>query len=543
MNVSVRKITAVFLIWTLFFSSFTTIIFAVEDQFEVLLSVTSNDTTAPSVPSGLSSTAVSTSQINLSWAASTDNVAVTGYHVFRDNSLIATSTLTIYSDTGLVANTAYSYAVSAIDAVFNESARSATSTATTLSEVVVDAGGGGGGGSSTSNPLITNLQVFPGLNQALITWDTRKETISTVSWGQTQNYELGLSAEAFYLNNHQIVIPNLQAGTDYFFRIEITDGGGRKNFVESGFRTLGIAEDILNPINFRATPREKSIDLSWNNPSTPNFEEVRILRSTKFYPADPFDGEVVYEGRDEFVTDVDTVAGTRYYYTIFAKNKDGQYSSGVVVNAQIALPGEPPPKQEDVFESLPKAPSVHPIIQKLSLFDFDFIQDGERKQLFDGDTVLIDGNKNLTVSLDYSKVPEILKSVVVTLSDPQDDTKTFSFLLRVNSEKSRYVATIGALGKTGTFGVGISIVDFKNQGLKKIKGSLLASSATASEGRSIIQNLNAMIIENFWKLIIALLLLAFIAEGLKKIFKKNRKTDKYNENKEEREKAKYVKNY
>ncbi|PJA34221.1 MAG: hypothetical protein CO184_00410, partial [Candidatus Zambryskibacteria bacterium CG_4_9_14_3_um_filter_40_16] len=194
MNVSVRKITAVFLIWTLFFSSFTTIIFAVEDQFEVLLSVTSNDTTAPSVPSGLSSTAVSTSQINLSWAASTDNVAVTGYHVFRDNSLIATSTLTIYSDTGLVANTAYSYAVSAIDAVFNESARSATSTATTLSEVVVDAGGGGGGGSSTSNPLITNLQVFPGLNQALITWDTRKETISTVSWGQTQNYELGLSA-------------------------------------------------------------------------------------------------------------------------------------------------------------------------------------------------------------------------------------------------------------------------------------------------------------------------------------------------------------
>jgi len=111
MNVSVRKITAVFLVWTLFFSSFTTIIFAVEDQFEVSLSVTSNDVTAPSIPSGLSSTAVSTSQINLSWTASTDNVAVTGYHVFRDNSLIATSTLTTYSDTGLVANTAYSYAV------------------------------------------------------------------------------------------------------------------------------------------------------------------------------------------------------------------------------------------------------------------------------------------------------------------------------------------------------------------------------------------------------------------------------------------------
>ena len=48
------------------------------------------DTVAPSAPTGLTATPVSSSQINLSWIASTDNVAVTGYQVFRDGTQIAT---------------------------------------------------------------------------------------------------------------------------------------------------------------------------------------------------------------------------------------------------------------------------------------------------------------------------------------------------------------------------------------------------------------------------------------------------------------------
>ena len=45
------------------------------------------DTAAPSIPTGLTATAISSSQINLSWTASTDNVAVTGYQVFRGEEL------------------------------------------------------------------------------------------------------------------------------------------------------------------------------------------------------------------------------------------------------------------------------------------------------------------------------------------------------------------------------------------------------------------------------------------------------------------------
>ena len=96
------------------------------------LRVTPYDTFAPSVPANLVATAVSSTQINLSWSASTDNVAVTGYRVYRGGVQIATVTGTTYSNTGLSASTTYSYTVSAYDASGNNSAQSLPSSATTL---------------------------------------------------------------------------------------------------------------------------------------------------------------------------------------------------------------------------------------------------------------------------------------------------------------------------------------------------------------------------------------------------------------------------
>ena len=69
---------------------------------------------------------ISSTQINLSWAASTDNVGVAGYKVFRDGTPVATTTTPVYQDTELTPSTTYTYAVSATDAAGNESARSTT---------------------------------------------------------------------------------------------------------------------------------------------------------------------------------------------------------------------------------------------------------------------------------------------------------------------------------------------------------------------------------------------------------------------------------
>ncbi len=92
---------------------------------------TTADTQAPSTPTNLAVTAVTTNTVSLSWNASTDNVGVTGYNVFRDATNIGTVTSTTYQDTGLAEGTTYQYTVSATDAAGNISAESNTASATT----------------------------------------------------------------------------------------------------------------------------------------------------------------------------------------------------------------------------------------------------------------------------------------------------------------------------------------------------------------------------------------------------------------------------
>lgn len=91
-----------------------------------------SDTTAPSIPSNLAASAVASTQINISWTASTDNVGVTGYRIFRGGKQIGTATATSYQDSGLSASTNYSYTVAAVDAAGNASGQSSSANATTL---------------------------------------------------------------------------------------------------------------------------------------------------------------------------------------------------------------------------------------------------------------------------------------------------------------------------------------------------------------------------------------------------------------------------
>jgi parallel beta-helix repeat protein len=89
-----------------------------------LSSAVPSDTLAPTVPASLNVTHT-TSSMTLTWTASVDNIGVTGYRVYRNGALIATSSVTSYLDGAVTATGVYSYQVSAIDAAGNESAVSA----------------------------------------------------------------------------------------------------------------------------------------------------------------------------------------------------------------------------------------------------------------------------------------------------------------------------------------------------------------------------------------------------------------------------------
>src|SRR6185295_10298481 len=96
------------------------------------------DTTAPSAPGALTTTAASSTQVNLSWTASTDNVGVAGYRVERCTgngctsfAQIASVTASSFGDPGLLSGTTYGFRVMAFDAAGNLSAYSNISYGTT----------------------------------------------------------------------------------------------------------------------------------------------------------------------------------------------------------------------------------------------------------------------------------------------------------------------------------------------------------------------------------------------------------------------------
>ncbi|MFN0283748.1 MAG: DNRLRE domain-containing protein [Kineosporiaceae bacterium] len=89
------------------------------------------DTTPPSIPTGVSSTATSSTSVAVSWTASTDNVGVTGYTVWRDGTPVGAPTGASFTDTTASPFTTYIYTVTARDAAGNTSGQSAPATVTT----------------------------------------------------------------------------------------------------------------------------------------------------------------------------------------------------------------------------------------------------------------------------------------------------------------------------------------------------------------------------------------------------------------------------
>ena len=129
------------------------------------------DTIAPSWSSGsLEATNVSQTGLVLSWSGATDNVGVTGYKVYQDDTLLTTTPVTgsSYNVSDLSAGTQYTFKVEAGDAAGNWSSTGPRVTAETKAGSGTGTGPGSGGGGSTSSPQAVDTttgsaSVAPGL--------------------------------------------------------------------------------------------------------------------------------------------------------------------------------------------------------------------------------------------------------------------------------------------------------------------------------------------------------------------------------------------
>ena len=356
-------------------------------------------------------------------------------------------------------------------------------------------GGGGGPGPTLIDLSISGVTTIPATVSALIAWDTNLSSTANISWGRTLDYELGVISEFTPSFSHSVTVEGLSPDTSYFFKIEATETGRPLNTANSfgnKFTTLTADSDPppANPSDFTTFYRVSSNDirLTWTNPRDSDFDVVRILRSTTFFSTDSSDGLLIYEGGATSFNDVDVLAGKTYYYTIFARDASGQYSSGAVSSEFVPESGTEKDIEgkkdeekgggseiekevkESPFEELPPATETFPEIRKLS---FVFSQDGKTSLIFsEGGRLTLDGRINTTIYTNYVNFPEILKTIAVSLQHPKDQSKIFSFILKVNADKTRYSGIIGPLLDPGEYVTTIYLVDHKYSRLAKVKGSV-----------------------------------------------------------------------
>ena len=173
----------------------------------------SSDGTAPAAPSAVSANAFSSSRIDVVWAASS-STDVAGYRVMRDGKAIATVDLPHglrWSDNGLAASSAHTYAIKAVDSARNSSASRTARSATTLATGTVRIARG---------PYVSNVTG----TSAVLSWWTNIPTPGVASWGVASPAEHSRSDPAGSVRHHSVTITGLAPGTAY--RYAVGNGAG-----------------------------------------------------------------------------------------------------------------------------------------------------------------------------------------------------------------------------------------------------------------------------------------------------------------------------
>ncbi|MEJ0086684.1 MAG: fibronectin type III domain-containing protein [Pseudomonadota bacterium] len=228
----------------------------------VVAATTPADTQAPSQPTGLTVTSTSTTQVGLSWTASNDNVAVTGYEVQRcqgagcsPSVAIATPTSTAYNDTGRAPNTVYRYQVRARDGVPNWSAVSSVVTATTPADTQVP-----------STPANLRSTMTSG-TQANLAWDASSDNVGVTGYKVERCQGTGCSPST------QIATPTattfndtlLTQYTTYRYQVRANDAAGLNSNYSSIFTITTLdTQAPTQPGNLTLSVNLGQISLSWS---------------------------------------------------------------------------------------------------------------------------------------------------------------------------------------------------------------------------------------------------------------------------------------
>jgi parallel beta-helix repeat protein len=301
-----------------------------------------SDTQSPTTPGTLTATAVSSSRVDLSWGASTDNLGVTGYEIFRNGSLLATvGTVTSYSDTTVSASTTYSYQVRARDAAGNRSSFGNTATVTTPA------------------PPDTQPPTTPGTLTATAVNHSRVDLL----WGASSD-NLGVTGYEIFRNGSLLQTvgtvtsysdTTVSASTTYSYQVRARDAAGnRSSFGNTATVTTpsADAEPPTAPGFLTAVALSSNrVDLSW----TPASDNEGVTGYEIFR-----DGSLLASvGTETSYSDTRVEPLTTYTYEVRARDAAGNRSD--FSNSAVATtPPAPPDTESPTAPSNPNATAVGP---------------------------------------------------------------------------------------------------------------------------------------------------------------------------------------
>jgi parallel beta-helix repeat protein len=210
---------------------------------------TTPDVTAPTAPTALTATAASTTRVDLSWTASTDNVAVDHYLILRDGTKIADTSgpTTSFSDTTVVTTTTYTYRVEAVDAAGNSSAPSDAATVTTLD------------GTPPTAP--TGLTVAGrSAGEVDLAWNASTDNVGVTGYSVFRNnVNLGDVTTTSFADT------TVLQGVSYTYTVKASDAAGNTSAASSAITVVPDWTPPSAPTGLKTTKIMKNrIDLAWN---------------------------------------------------------------------------------------------------------------------------------------------------------------------------------------------------------------------------------------------------------------------------------------
>jgi len=414
------------------------------------------DTTPPTTPVLLEVVPVAPTQIDVTWSASTDNVIMGGYVLLRDSLPIATTTLTSFIDIGLTPETLYTYEVYAFDYVGNVSTTSNALATTTPALMVLPTTPTTTSSSATRIFRLNNLDINTGTNNAFFTWETSLVSRFALRWGRSDAYSEGYIINDVFRTEHQTSVSGLEPGTIYLYELIGYMVSGREVVLSSGeFKTKARENTIpVNVFGLSYQINDQAVALSWSRPTQIAEATVRVVRNHLSYPTDPYDGAIVYEGKKNNFYDLGALEFySTQYYTVFVIGSDGSISSGAVL--KVSRPLSPGAGVGEIE------------VPEINLPDFDFnraniiISQGALTYNFDSVRIVLSSADTFLISIPYLALPRHLKSIVATILDPTDHQRGYSFLLRINKERTAYEASVAPFAEAGVSRLEIEIFDFE----------------------------------------------------------------------------------